>query len=99
MESKLGVTCVASQTALELVVMASPFTEAITQSMIAGLDPMNGVVKQYAGQQVERAAVELVNDKLVLMQKLQQLIDNAKDAGSDGNVIAAYQRMLDSITG
>lgn len=74
--------------------MASPFAEAITQSMIAGLDPMNGVIKQYAAQQVARADLDLDKDKLVTMQQLQKLIDEGKANGTDGNVLDAYQRML-----
>ena len=74
--------------------MASPFAEALTQSLISGLDPMNAVVKQFAGQQISRADLELDEAKLVTMQRLQKLIDEAKANGSDGNVIDAYQRML-----
>ena len=74
--------------------MASPFAEAITQSMISGLDPMNGVIKQYAQQQVSRADADLDEIKLSMVLRLQKLIDEGKASGTDGNVLDAYQRML-----
>lgn len=74
--------------------MASPFAEAITQSMISGLDPMNGVIRQYAQQQVAQSDLVLDQSRLEMMQKLQHLIDKAKDDNSDAAVIHAYQKML-----
>jgi hypothetical protein len=74
--------------------MASPFADAITQSMIAGLDPMNGVVKQYANQQVARADLDLDQERIKTMQLLEQLIAKAKDNDNDGVVVEAYRRML-----
>ena len=78
--------------------MASPFAEAITQSMIAGLDPMNGVIKQYAGQQVSRAELDLDIERNKFTLELQKQIDDGKANGVDGNVIVAWQRVLNKHT-
>lgn len=78
--------------------MASPFAEAITQSMIAGLDPMNGVVKQYAGQMVQRSELELDEQRIQTMIRLQKLIEDGKENGIDGNVLDAYVTMLRKYT-
>ncbi len=74
--------------------MASAFAEAITQSMVAGLDPMNGVVRDYAQAQVKRADLDLDQERIKTMQLLEQLIDKAKETGNDGIVVEGYRRML-----
>jgi hypothetical protein len=79
---------------MEDAVMAS-LTEAYTQMFVAQLDPMNGVIKSMAQQQLATAEVQLDESKLVMMQRLQKLIDDGKANGADGNVIAAYIRMLE----
>jgi hypothetical protein len=43
---------------------------------------------------VERADLELDNDKIGTMQHLQVLIDKAKADGSDASIVHAYQKML-----
>lgn len=72
--------------------------DALTQNVISGLDPMHSVMKQLANQQVAASDLALDEARLETMQKLQKLIDDGKANGSDGNVIAAYQRMLDKYT-
>jgi hypothetical protein len=74
--------------------MASPFAEAITQSMVAGLDPMNGVIRQYASQTMESNETNVIAAKADSITKIEQLLTQAKDRGADATVIAAYQKLL-----
>lgn len=75
--------------------MASPFAEAITQSMIAGLDPMNGVIRQYAMQQVATSDLSLDEQRLEMMGKIQALLENPN---LDAAVKHSYQKMLAKYT-
>lgn len=72
--------------------MATPFAEAITASMIAGLDPMNGVIKSYATQQVQRADLDLDTERLELMAKIESRLQspNLSEASK-----RAYAKMLE----
>lgn len=76
----------------------SQFAEAYTGLMLQGLDPMNDVVRKFAGQQVSNADLKLDEDKLDVMERIQQLIDKAVAAGSDESVIHAYRKMLAKYT-
>ena len=74
--------------------MASPFAEAITQSMISGLDPMNGVIRQYAQQQTETQALSLEAQKADLIEKIEQKLSAAQSRNADSSIVGAYQKML-----
>lgn len=75
--------------------MASPFADAITASMVASMDPMGRITKDFAEQLLAEKRDELVNVRMVTMEKLEKRIQEAKDSGADGNVVAGYVRMLD----
>ena len=78
--------------------MASQLAEAYTQMLVSNLDPMNGVIKSMASQQLQTSELELDQGRISTMIQLGKLIDDGKSNGSDGNVIAAFQRMLDKYT-
>lgn len=77
--------------------MAS-FADAITGSIVAGMDPMNGVIRQLAQSQASSARVELDKERIKVMTLLQKLIDDGKANGSDSAVIESYRRMLEHYT-
>lgn len=74
--------------------MASPFAEAITQSMISGLDPMNGVVRQYAQQTLETQTVDLVERKAEAISRMETMVAEAKTRQAPPSVINAYEKLL-----
>ena len=71
--------------------MATPFAEALTASMVAGLDPMNGVVRSFAASQVNAADLQLDDQRLAMMAKIEQRLQdpNLSEAGKH-----AYAKML-----
>jgi len=77
--------------------MATPFADAITQVMVEGLNPMNAVVRQFADQQVERGEVSLDDERLAMIDKIQQRLDGLK-AGGDVAVITCLRKMLAKYT-
>jgi len=76
----------------------SALMDAMTQNVIASMDPMQSVMKSLVQQQVKSSELQLDEARIETMIRLQKLIDDGKANGSDGNVIAAYQRMLDKYT-
>jgi hypothetical protein len=78
--------------------MASPFAEAITQSMIAGLDPMNGVIRQYAQQTIATQDLSLKDQKLELIEKIEQRLHAATERKAPPSVLSTYEKMLSDLT-
>ena len=78
--------------------MASPFAEAIMASMTSSLDPTNGMVKDYAKSQTDKLNAELIVLKADTIAVLESRMQACKDGSNDGNVLAAYQRLLDQAT-
>lgn len=76
--------------------MASPFADALMQSMVSGFDPMNGVIRQVATQHVSRGDVEIDELKLDMMDRIQARIETLTADGKtpDAAVLASYQKML-----
>lgn len=72
----------------------SQFTDAITQSMISGLDPMNGVIRQFATQQVSTADIQLDDLRLEMMSKIENRLATAVENKAPASVIHAYEKML-----
>ena len=73
----------------------SEFHSALTGSIMAGLDPMNGVVRSMAQQQVKASELQLDESRIKLMNVLRKIIKDAVADAEDADVIAAYQAMLD----
>ena len=76
----------------------SQFSDAIMQGMVQNLDPMNGIVRQYAAEQLESTRVSVATDKLTIIDELQKRITEGKAQEVDGRVLEGYQRMLKSFT-
>lgn len=78
--------------------MANGFAEAVTQSMLAGMDPNAQLVKGYMETYVANSRHQLNQQYIDVTIQLQKLIDEGKAANPpvDGNVIEAWRRMLDS---
>lgn len=76
--------------------MATSFEDALTAQLVSGMNPMTGVMKQLAVQQVENGRETLNDSKISTMLRLEEIINNGTKNGSDPKVIAAFQRMLDS---
>lgn len=76
----------------------SQFSEAIMASMTANLDPMNGIVRDYAAKQLEVVNDQSIRSRLDLVDDLGKRINEAKANESDGRVVESLQRMLKSIT-
>jgi molecular chaperone GrpE (heat shock protein) len=74
------------------------FADALTASFVGKLDPMNGVMRSYAESQTKEANEDLKAKVLDTMDRLRRTIKECQDNGEDPQVIAAYQRMLDSYT-
>lgn len=73
--------------------MASPLTEAYTQLLVSQVDPMNGVIKSMAQQQISTGQLSLDQGRLEMFNSLSNQIETAKANGVDGVTIAALQRM------
>jgi len=74
------------------------FGDALKASVIAGMDPMNGMMRSLMASTIREKDVvvgQLVMDN---MDRLRKTIAEAKTAGEDQKVIDAYQRMLDNYT-
>ena len=74
--------------------MASPFTEAITQTLASNLDPMNGIVRRYAEAQLEQSDVTIVDSKMDTIMKLGKNLAQAKKDDMPISVIDALERLL-----
>jgi ribosomal protein L17 len=75
----------------------SAFADAISASMVAGLDPMNGMVKDYASAVVTKVKVETTSNKLEAISEIAAKLQLAKDNSADGRVVQAYSDLLDEI--
>lgn len=75
--------------------MNSTFGDALYAQMLAGMDPMNGVIRSLAVQQVKAADINLDDSRKAMMVSLTELIIKYRADGVDDNVIQAFQRMLD----
>jgi len=74
------------------------FGDALKASVIAGMDPMNGMMRSLMASTIREKDVvvgQLVMDN---MDRLRKTIAEAKIANEDQKVIDAYQRMLDNYT-
>jgi len=73
--------------------MASPLTEAYTQLLVAQVDPMNGVIKSMASQQIATSQLSLDEGRLQMFTRLSEMITAEKAGANDGNTVAALVRM------
>ena len=78
--------------------MASPFTEALTASMVQGLDPMNSIMRRFAEQNVAGIEVQHIEQKAESISKIERLLSEAKDRDADSSVIGSYQKLLAQLT-
>lgn len=78
--------------------MASPLVDAFTAQLVAGLDPMHGVIRQMADTQNERGLVETLELKSNAIDKIEKLISAAKDRQASTSVLDAYDRILARLT-
>lgn len=76
----------------------SAFSEAITQSMIQGLDPMNSITRDMATGMIKKMQDEHVSAKATLIESIGAKLQQAKDQGQDGRVIDAYDKLLQQVT-
>lgn len=74
------------------------FADAMTASMTAKLDPMSGILREFARAQTSELLEQLQVNRLETMALIRRTIKECQDGGEDPKVIAAYQRMLDSYT-
>lgn len=74
--------------------MYGQIADALTQSIVAGMDPMNGLVRQMAGQQFAQADLALDQAKLDMVETIAGKLAKAKESNADEAVIGTYQRLL-----
>jgi hypothetical protein len=78
--------------------MSLSFNDAIQARLVAGLDPMTPVIRQFAEDQAKVGKVEAAREILKLTDELESRITNGLANGLDSQVIAGWQRMLKSFT-
>lgn len=76
----------------------SSFADAITQSMITGLDPMNNVVRDYAKQTIETQQLQLIEQKADSISKIERLLADAQSRNADTSIVTSYQKLLAKLT-
>jgi len=73
----------------------SALENAVTESIAAGFNPMNGIVRTFAQTQATRGDLELDDLRLAMMGKIEEKIARLKSKDNyDEATLAAYQRML-----
>lgn len=78
--------------------MASPFTEALTAQMVAGLDPMNMISRKFMEQNIAASEAQLIESKADSIAKIEKLLSDAKDRDADSSITGAYQKLLAKLT-
>lgn len=71
----------------------SALTEAYTASLVQGLDPMNSVIKDLAGQQLKSQDIVLDKSKLEMVDEINARIAALGDH-PDASVLDCYRKML-----
>jgi hypothetical protein len=74
------------------------FGDALKASVIAGMDPMNGMMRSLMASTIREKSVVVDQQVLDNMDRLRKSIDEMNAASTDAKVIDAYQRMLDNYT-
>jgi|KBSMisStaDraftv2_1062788.scaffolds.fasta_scaffold26924_4 hypothetical protein len=74
------------------------FGDALKASVIAGMDPMNGMMRSLMASTIREKSVVVDGQVMDNMDRLRKAIEEMKSAGSDQKIIDAYQRMLDNYT-
>lgn len=73
----------------------SVFADAITQSMVASMDPMNVVVRRMFEGQAEQAQLQLDEQRVQFIENLRGKLQKAKEDGEDAAVVDGYRRLID----
>lgn len=76
----------------------SVFADAITQSMVASMDPMNVVVRRMFEGQATKAELDLDEQREAFIDKLNAKLQSKIDAGVDVNndvVCQAWSRLIE----
>lgn len=71
----------------------SMLSEALTSSMVAGLDPMNAVTRQFATQMVAQQQVDLVKAKKDAIVEIDAALAKARDTGAEPATIGALEKL------
>ena len=74
--------------------MANPLADALMSSITAGMDPMNGIVRQYAQMSISTQQEELELLKLSTIETIEQKLAAATEKKAAPSVIQAYEKML-----
>jgi hypothetical protein len=74
----------------------SALADAITQGMVANMNPMNAVVNDYASVQTKQATLTLTRDKRSLIKELNQDISDLGD-NPDPSSLATIRAMIEDV--
>ena len=72
----------------------SVISDAIVASMASGLDPMNGVTRDYADKVIEKTELEIVGLANGLLNTLMSSRAAAVEANASVSVLDAFDRLL-----
>lgn len=72
----------------------SVMSDAIVASMTAGMDPMNGVVRQYADKMIENMETDIVVKSTGVLDTIQASRAKAVEQKAPVSVLDAYDRLL-----
>lgn len=75
--------------------MANALMDAVTQQIVQGMDPMNGVMRQFVSDQAQAKQAELLRMKADNVGYIAELLnkEKAKDHPNQ-TVVGAFERLL-----
>lgn len=68
--------------------------EAMTQGIIAQMNPMNGIVREMAAKQLTQLEDELIRTTATTVEIIEQKLEAAKERQASASVIGAYEKLL-----
>lgn len=72
---------------------------AMSQAIVASMDPMANVTKQFMAAQLVTVEATALNAKQDTMDRLERKIEQLLEKQADGRTIEVYQAMLESYSG
>lgn len=74
------------------------FESALTEAMVSGLNPMNGIMRDYARSTIKQIDRQLEDADLDYIAKVDSLLRKAIKEDADPSVISAYKLKLEKAT-
>lgn len=76
----------------------SSFSDAIQANMLQSIDPMNGIMRQFAQSQSAVQQLDLIRQKGQLLTEIETMLTAAQERNADQSVIASYQKLMAQLT-